>query len=106
MESPLLAILVLIPLCGSIAAAFVPERSAKTWALMVSLSTFVIALLCAFVFAFNASVPQLLVLGPKVSSIGFRLSLGADSISLWLVILTTLLAPLAIAASFESIKER
>src|ERR1700722_1104040 len=106
MESPLLAILVLIPLVGSIVGAFVGEKSAKAWALTVSLATFAIAVIAAITFTYGTAGAQLLVKGPAVSSIGFSVSLGADSISLWLIVLTTLLAPLAIATSFESIKDR
>ena len=39
-------------------------------------------------------------------SIGFAFSLGIDAISLWLILLTVGLTPLAIAASFDSIKDR
>jgi NADH-quinone oxidoreductase subunit M len=38
--------------------------------------------------------------------INFAFKLGADTISLWLVLLTAFLQPLAVAASFESIKDR
>src|SRR5207248_5042038 len=41
-----------------------------------------------------------------ISSIGFSVSLGIDSISLWLLLLTVFLTPLAIASSFGSIKIR
>jgi NADH-quinone oxidoreductase subunit M len=106
MQSWLLVILVLIPLLGAIIGAFVGERSAKAWALVVSLATLAVSIAAALAFNFSVSTPQLLAQGPSVSSIGFSISLGADSISLWLVLLTTLLAPLSIAASFGSIKDR
>ena len=41
-----------------------------------------------------------------VSQLGFGLRLGMDTISYWLVLLTVFLMPLAVAASFGSIKER
>jgi len=41
-----------------------------------------------------------------MSTIGFSVNLGVDSISLWLILLTAFLMPLAIAASFGSIKDR
>ncbi|HUB26024.1 MAG TPA: NADH-quinone oxidoreductase subunit M [Tepidisphaeraceae bacterium] len=105
-ESPILMYLVLIPLAGSIVGAFVSDHTAKAWALVVSLATFLVSLAAAMSFVYGPAAQQLLVNGRAIPSIGFSLSLGVNSISLWLMILTTLLAPLAIAASFESIKER
>ncbi len=42
----------------------------------------------------------------RVEGIGFNFGLAVDSISLWLVVLTAFLQPLAIAASFTGIRER
>jgi NADH:ubiquinone oxidoreductase subunit 4 (subunit M) len=42
----------------------------------------------------------------SIPDIGFSLHLGMDSISLWLVLLTAVLTPCAVAASFGSIKDR
>ncbi len=42
----------------------------------------------------------------QVSTINFGFKLAMDAVSLWLVLLTVLLMPLAVAASFDSIKER
>ncbi len=39
-------------------------------------------------------------------NLGLKLSMGLDAISLWLVVLTAVLTPLAILASFNYIKER
>jgi NADH-quinone oxidoreductase subunit M len=41
-----------------------------------------------------------------LQSIRFGLKLGCDSVSLWLVLLTAFLTPLAIWSSFASIRER
>jgi NADH-quinone oxidoreductase subunit M len=106
MESPILMYLVLIPLAGSIVGAFVSDQTAKAWALVVSLATFFVSLIAAMTFAYGSSIQQLLVNGRAIPSIGFSLSLGVNPISLWLMLLTTLLAPLAIASSFESVKDR
>src|SRR5207244_8745733 len=42
----------------------------------------------------------------SIINLQFGLSLGVDAISLWLVLLTVLLTPLAILASYQSIKDR
>ena len=107
MDSPFLAILVLLPLAGAVVGAFINERAAKAWAFAVAMMVLLASVVVAISFNFAATgLSQFKVAGPGVDAIGFSLSLGIDSISLWLVLLTALLAPLAIAASFESIKER
>jgi NADH-quinone oxidoreductase subunit M len=106
MNGMMLPILVLIPLIGSIVGAFMPGRSAKTWALIVSLVAFLHSLGMVFQFDYGAGGFQYAYHGPSVDSVGFSLSMGVDAISLWLVLLTTLLSVLAIAASFESIQDR
>jgi NADH-quinone oxidoreductase subunit M len=106
MQNPVLALLIMIPMLGAAVGTVISERFARSWALLVSVATFVVSLWAAFAFDFQVNGQQLSVYGPEVSSIGFRLSLGVDSISLWLTLLTTLLAPLSIAASFESIQDR
>jgi NADH-quinone oxidoreductase subunit M len=44
--------------------------------------------------------------GYEIQSLGFGLHLRLDAVSLWLAILTTFLTPLAIAFSFDSIRDR
>src|SRR6185369_13715692 len=54
----------------------------------------------------NAAATQFPFQGGAVVGLGLSFSLGIDSISLWLILLTVLLMPLAVAASFGSIHER
>ena len=119
----LLLLLILVPLIAAAIIAFMPAFAAKFWALGASL---LVLLMCAgiasqFYFKLDLSlVPaenrlattvQVSLGGEpdspfSIDQIGFRLHLGADTISLWLVVLTALLTPLAILASFGSIKTR
>src|SRR5688572_30526324 len=107
-----LVILLAIPLVGAVAATFMPDaRTTRRWALAISLATFAYSDYLAVRFFGSAGggggvMSQFRFSGFGVSDIGFALSLGVDSISLWLVLLTTGLTPLAIAASFGSIRER
>jgi NADH-quinone oxidoreductase subunit M len=117
-----LVLLLLIPVAGAIIGAALPyPRIAKSWALGVSLATLFVTLILVAQFnwrapAHNSAEAVQIRFGPDardagqsslaLRDIGFSFSLGVDSISLWLVILTTLLMPLAIAASFESIRDR
>src|SRR5687767_4270731 len=106
-----LIILLLVPAVGAAVGALLPDaRLARMWALGVSLVTFVFAVVAGFqlrgagpegLYAGGAQVPSL-----SLEAVGFSFSLGMDSISFWLVLLTVLLQPLAVAASFASIRQR
>jgi NADH-quinone oxidoreductase subunit M len=117
----MLALLLIIPLIGAVIGTALPNpRFAKTWALLVSLATLLVGVLLVKQFDFHvpaggANSVQMQfgaaggeqAAGPyTLTSIGISFTLGIDSISLWLVLLTVFLTPLAIAASFESIKDR
>jgi NADH-quinone oxidoreductase subunit M len=107
-----LLLLILLPALGAGVCALWPTKSdfAKMFALAVSLLTLFVGVLLALQFdwkggteltwGFSTTNPFYL------DSIGFGLKLGADAISMWLVLLTVLLQPLAILASFQSIKDR
>ncbi len=83
---------------------------AKVWALMVSLLTLAVAGFLAsqmdwaggteLQWGFGAGNPFF------VEAIQFGLKLGVDAVGMWLTLLTAFLMPLAIMASFVSIKER
>jgi NADH-quinone oxidoreductase subunit M len=103
----MLLLLIIIPLIGAGMAAFAHGKAIKHWALAVAGLTFLVNLIAAFSFDFNAGAgPQFKQSLGSIDAIGLHLSVGMDSISLWLSLLTTLLTPLALAASFESIKDR
>ncbi len=99
-----LLILLAVPLAGAIIAAFIPAPLSRGWALFVSVATFGVALIVAFTQYGHPHdfAPESLQLG----TVGAGISLGVDSISIWLLLLTAFLMPLAIAASFDAIQER
>src|SRR6266498_3055410 len=112
MQQPLLTILILTPLVGGLVAvgySLVPgrrEENFKWIALVFSLITFGLSLSllrgvgaggAGFSFEENIS---------WIGSIGARYHLGVDGISLWLVLLTTLLMPIAILSSWTSVAKQ
>jgi NADH-quinone oxidoreductase subunit M len=105
-SSSLLIWILLVPLLGAIVCALLPAASmARGWALLVSLVTLVLTV----ALGLQMRGERLLVAAPKnwyVSDFNFGFRLGCDWISYWLLLLTAGLQPLAIAASFASIKER
>ncbi|HEX3357407.1 MAG TPA: hypothetical protein VHS31_10590, partial [Tepidisphaeraceae bacterium] len=59
MESPLLLLLILIPLGGAIIGAFLNSaKAARTWALLVALATLVAAVLLIPQFNFNQDLTK------------------------------------------------
>ena len=112
MQQDLLTAIILIPVAGAltlVAYSFLPSRKEThfKW----------IALIFS-VIDFGASLPLIrgISAGSKdfrfvedvlwIGTIGARYHVGVDGISLWLVLLTTLLMPIAILSSWTSIKKR
>jgi NADH-quinone oxidoreductase subunit M len=112
MQHHLLTVLILLPVVGAattLAYSFTPgaRESHHRWiALSFTTVSFLISLLliqgagggmAAFRFEENY---------PWIVSIGARYHLGVDGISLWLVMLTTLLMPISILSSWTAIQKR
>ena len=107
----LLTILILLPVAGALALmlySFVSSRREEHYrwiALVTTVATFAVSLLLLrgvgwgpeFRFEENVS---------WIGAIGARYHLGVDGISLWLVLLTTLLMPIAILSSWTAIHKR
>src|SRR4051794_24613793 len=105
----LLVLLLLVPFAGAIVCALVPGRNrAKQMAFFFSLLTLAVSVVMAMQFYTSDPTrpPSFDVNLGGIPTLGFSISLAIDGISLWLVLLTTGLMPLAIAASFESIQQR
>jgi NADH-quinone oxidoreductase subunit M len=101
-----LLLLLLIPLLGAILCPMLPSGAiARGWALAISLATLGIAIVLGFARG-GTGAAVFAPHGWTVAGVNFGFSLGCDSISYWLVLLTAGLQPLAIAASFASIRER
>ena len=108
MENALL-LLVLLPMIGAVVTAALPPQRpiVRWWALGVSLLTAFVGLMIAMRFEWMTGTEiQSSLSAFYLESVGFGVKFGADSISLWLVLLTVFLTPLAILASFQSIVDR
>lgn len=108
----LLTILILLPVIGALASvlySFAPNRREdhyKWIALLTTISTFGISLLLLTNQGGNTSTFRFEENVLWIGSIGTRYHIGVDGISLWLVLLTTLLMPIAILSSWTAIKKR
>jgi NADH-quinone oxidoreductase subunit M len=109
----ILTIITLLPLAGAITLFFVgraekPNENALKWtALLFSLATFVVSLALPIGFNRTAGLQfETNVEWIKAFNLGVRYHVAVDGLSLWLVILTTLLVPLALVSSWNSIHKR
>ncbi len=92
-----------LPLAGVVALLVWPvgERKARSLALGVSVATFVVSLGILADFDPSRTGFQLVEQADWVPSLGLRYLVGVDGISLFLVLLTTFLMPLAVLASWR-----
>jgi len=108
MDQQILQWLLALPLAGALFIALLsPEsgRAARGIALAASTLTFLLSLYLWFEFD-PASGIQFELQVPWMSSLGTSYHVGVDGISLLLVLLTTLLTPLAIWSAFGSITRK
>jgi len=104
----LLSLLVAVPAVGAVAVALTrreAETLQKILGLVVSGAVFVLSLLILPEFRDVASM-QLVERRPWIPAWGISYHVGVDGLSLWLVILTTFLTPLALLGSWSSIESR
>jgi NADH-quinone oxidoreductase subunit M len=109
MDAWILTILTFLPLVGVLLLLFAErERHSliKAIALVVSVANALISLYVYFGFAADSSGMQFAVSKTWIPSLGISYHLGIDGISLFLVLLTTFLTPLAILSSWTAITEK
>jgi NADH-quinone oxidoreductase subunit M len=104
----LLTLLVFLPVAGAILVGLVRRESEalqKALGLAVAAATFLLSL---WLVAGFQDVPgmQFVETAPWIPAWGIEYHLGVDGLSMWLVILTTFLTPLALLGSWTSIHER
>jgi NADH-quinone oxidoreductase subunit M len=109
--SSLLVWTIILPVIGAVAVLFATPKNNPRLAGVIALLASIIpaGTVLALVMNFDFSKPsvwQHTVDQDWIIDIGIRFSVGMDSISLWLIVLTALLTPLAILASFNYIKHR
>ncbi len=107
--SPLiLTIIVLVPTAGAIFCAWLPRRGKVIpWtALIVSLVTFGLTLHLPFHFVYGQPGYQFETNRVWIANPLIHYHVGVDGLSMWLVVLTGLLAPVGVLASWKSVTER
>ena len=107
----LVTVVLMLPLVGVIPLLFVrnlTEQTIKWLTLIVSLITFGASLLLLRNFDTGVAGLQMVhkVDWITAASVTIRYYVGVDGISIWLVLLSTFIMPIAILSSFDSIKQR
>ena len=102
----LLSIIMWMPLVGAVVTALIPrkaESAAKSSALFFSVATFLVSLLILTSFVTGEAGFQLVERHDWIPDWGISYALGVDGISLWLVLLTTLLTPVVVLSQWSSV---
>jgi NADH-quinone oxidoreductase subunit M len=104
----ILTALILLPLAGALVVATIPrklERVQKLVALGFTTAAFALSIVMLRGFLPQAKM-QFEVSRSWIPAYGISYHVGVDGLSVWLVILTTFLTPLALLGSWSSIHER
>jgi NADH-quinone oxidoreductase subunit M len=104
---PLLSTLIFLPLVGSLVLFFVRHDSfARYWALAITSLVALLSLTLLFGFDRTTAAFQFAEYHPWISSLNISYVIGIDGISILLILLTTLIMPFCVLASWTYIKTR
>jgi NADH-quinone oxidoreductase subunit M len=108
MNSLILTLVTFVPAAGAVLLILMPrnDKALKWTALVVSLLAFIFSLHLPYHFAAGQQGFQYEINVNWITSPAINYHLGVDGISLWLVLLTTLLTPLCVLIQWDSIHGR
>ena len=104
MDNSILTIVTFLPALGAILLLFFNHESQKTiraFAVVATLLTFVFSLHLIAHFDTGSSDFQFVVNVPWIPSVGIDYYMGVDGVSVFLILLATILTPLAVLASWS-----
>ncbi|MDA8160610.1 MAG: NADH-quinone oxidoreductase subunit M [Desulfobacteraceae bacterium] len=104
---PLLSALIFLPLAGAVIGMFLPsESSARFWALLVTIANALLSIPLYTGFDPSTAKFQFGEHHPWIPIWHINYTLGVDGISLLLILLTTLIMPFCVLASWRYIAKR
>ncbi len=109
MDQYILTIVTFLPLAGAILLTLFKEQAAgaiRSTAFFVALVNFVISLYLYFNFDPSTAAMQFEVNQSWIPALGVSYHIGIDGISLFLILLTTLLSAIAILSAFTAVSDR
>ncbi|HRF75378.1 MAG TPA: hypothetical protein PLB46_02325, partial [Chitinophagales bacterium] len=93
-------LLILLPIVAGLAMLMLPQQQAKQIALIAALATLGVTVATYFQFDPKAGT-QFVTDVPWINMLGVRFHIGIDGISMVMLILSNILAPLIILSSFK-----
>jgi NADH-quinone oxidoreductase subunit M len=112
LDSHLLTATVFLPFVWALIGLLIPTSSEggratfKNWNLLGSVVTFAISILIYQRYEASGAEFQLGEMAEWIPGLGISYRVGIDGISLWLIMLTTFLMPIAILGSYSAIEQR
>src|SRR5438874_3309638 len=108
LNSTILTLVTFVPLAGALLLLFAPrrDRDIRIFSLVISLLAFVLSLHLPVHFQHAQTGFQYEIDKAWIPTPNIHYHMGADGISMWLVVLTTFLTPLCVLISWKSINER
>ncbi len=108
LNDSILTWITLLPAAGAVIVALLPRRGhvIQWFSLIVMLATLLLALHLPSHFVPGQAGFQFEVNRPWIASPNIHYHLGVDGISVWLIVLTAILGPLAVFASWKAIATR
>jgi len=104
---PLLSVLIFLPLFGALVAMFVPsEQAARIWSLVITTATALLSIPLYTGFSAGTAKFQFAEHHPWIPLWNINYTLGIDGISLLLILLTTIIMPFCVLASWRYIATR
>jgi NADH-quinone oxidoreductase subunit M len=105
-DFPILTIIIFLPLIGALAVAVAPASAARPVALGFALVTWIVSLLLLVGYLPDRPGFQFVETVDWIPIFGIQYKLGADGLSVALVVLTTTMSWISILASFKPIQTR
>lgn len=105
----LLVITLLLPLLGAVVGLVLPgddEQLCRRYGMLVSLATFAVSALLLVGFDSTSPRQQFEIMLPWIPAFGISFHIGVDGLSLFLVLLTTLLFPICLLSAERSIEKK
>jgi NADH-quinone oxidoreductase subunit M len=107
MNNSILTLVTFLPAIGALALMLMPrnDRALRWFALIISIATFGVSLFLPIHYDYGSSGFQFETNRNWIGQT-IHYHMGADGISMWLVLLTTLLVPVSVLVSWKSIHDR
>lgn len=109
LDSHLLTATVFLPFIWALLGIAIPSKNhgaVKGWALLGTLLTFALSVAVFMNFSATGAEFQFTENAPWLPQLGIAYSVGIDGISLWLIMLTTFIMPIAVLGSFSAVEDR